>query len=99
MPITCESDRIIMVILYDMGFPTAEIANDLGVNERTVNRWIVRHTETGLIQPNYRGGRPRATTHEEDLNIALTSIEDPFRTASDIQRILNYDISLKTFQR
>ena len=32
MPITCQSDRIIMVILYDMGFPIAEIANDLGVN-------------------------------------------------------------------
>jgi hypothetical protein len=62
--------------------------------------WIGRYGETGTICTNYHhNGRQRVTTPDDDLNMVLAAMEDPFRTLSQVRDLLNLDISIKTISK
>jgi transposase len=100
MPVISEAQRILIVILFHMGFQINEISLDLNLDVRTVKKWLLRYAETGTVNTSYENNRrPRVTNENEDLNIALASIEDSFRTAVDIKTVLEYDVSANTYRR
>jgi hypothetical protein len=72
-----------------MGFQINEISSDLKLYVRAVNQWLLRYAQTETVNTNYENNRrPRVKNENEVLNIALASIEDSFRTAVDIEAVL-----------
>jgi hypothetical protein len=72
-----------------MGFQINEISSDLKLDVRAVNQWLLRYAQTETVNTNYENNRrPRVKNENEVLNIALASIEDSFRTAVDIEAVL-----------
>ena len=47
------------------------MAQALGRHEKTVKKWIDRFLTTGSVDSMKTTGRPKVTTHEEDLQICL----------------------------
>jgi hypothetical protein len=81
MPYLAEPELILIVVLYHMGFDPKMIAEGLGHDLRTIMRWIGRYGETGTVCTNYHlNGRLRVTSPNDDLNMVLAVMEDPFRT-------------------
>ena len=57
-------DRLQIVLLAHRGRPHAQIAEDLGVTPRTVQRWLNAYLERGLggLQPRTAPGAPPKLT-------------------------------------
>ena len=68
--------RALAVLLIAAGQPSKEVATKLGVNARTVRRWIENYNGNGLDRlynnsPFRFGGRPGNPVTEEDIRRAL----------------------------
>ncbi len=96
---TPEIERNLMLQLSCAGVERAIIARDLGKDIETVNKWLNRYENTGLMKTLPQTRRPRCTTFVGGLNICLSAIEDPFKTVREICEQLNINASFDTFRR
>ena len=62
-------NRALMVGQYQQGATMQAIANRFHVSKSSVCEIIRKHRETGDVVDRPRSGRPRVTTHREDVNI------------------------------
>lgn len=71
-------ERWTVVALHKDGRSNSYIARHIPCNRRTVADVLSRYSMTGSPGSGARSGRPRATTAEEDLNIAVTARVERF---------------------
>jgi DNA-binding transcriptional ArsR family regulator len=64
-----EEERNMIIMLIGQGLTTKEISQALNRDKRTLNKWIKRFTETGLMKEKKHIGRPRVTTNEEEFGM------------------------------
>lgn len=95
MPRAYDPDfRLAVVRLHSSGKRTSEIASELGICQNTVRKYIRRYPN---VSTGYKScGRPKILQEDDELNIVLASIDDPFRTANGIRRLLDLDVSIQT---
>lgn len=79
--------------LHSEGYNQREIARKLGVSPATVNLWVNRD---GNLESLQKTGRFRKTTPEQDNEMYLMSQNDPFLSATDINRYLTLNICAQT---
>ena len=80
------------------GLNAAEITRQLGVNRKTVDRWLKRDEEIGSIKDLPRSGRPRITSPNQDRDISLMASRDPFTNATKIRETLAIPVSNSTIR-
>jgi transposase len=83
--------RAAIVVLDKQGATRQEIGEQVGVSQPTVRHWIEHYQETKDVADEHRSGGPRATTFDADVDIALTSIQEPFLTPRGIKRKLDLE--------
>jgi transposase len=59
-----RSDRCRMILLCAQGLQSKDVAERLGVHERTVGKWRRRFVQDGIgrLTDEYRAGRPRTVS-------------------------------------
>ena len=72
-----EEKRLKMVELRGRGFSHVEISTQLGVGKATVQRWLARFDETGLMKTKPKSGRPHCTSAQEDAALCTLALENP----------------------
>lgn len=80
----------------------ASIAKNLGISRPTVTKVINRFKKTGSYSVGRHTGRRRKTTKRDDSVICRQASVDPFVTAPQIRRNLDFallDVSTRTIQR
>ena len=82
--IISEETRLKILQLAGENKTEDEIAQELGINRRTVIRWLSRHAHTGTMREAPRSGRPRVTTPAQDRTIVDATQENPTRTARSL---------------
>ncbi|KAG0723146.1 hypothetical protein GWK47_005688 [Chionoecetes opilio] len=91
-----------IVLLRRQGHTIRHIADELGVSTNTVQRWIKRHEDSGILTnliPK-SNSRSRVTTPEEDAAILQAAREeDTFKNASALKQHLNLQVSECTIRR
>ena len=75
------------------------IARKLGIGRDTVGKILARYNATGSPGSGSRSGRPRATTEEEDTQIAVSSYLQPFSPPRELRRALDLSVSPRTVDR
>jgi transposase len=95
--------RIAAAVLREDGQRAAAVAAKLHTTPRTVERWsqrIAAQQNFAAAADAPRSGRPHKTSEEQDVNIALTSLQEPFTTPRGIKRKLMLpNISPRTIAR
>ncbi len=91
-----EETRWQIVLFYYLGIALREIAFAFNCDERSAQRWIYRYETTGNVKDKPRSGRPRKTTRDEDIDIVAASKADHFRTAVEILKSSQFDITVWT---
>ncbi|KAK3880389.1 hypothetical protein Pcinc_015155 [Petrolisthes cinctipes] len=84
---------------WEGGASTRDIADDVGVSQRTVERWISRWQEEGSLANKPRRGRPRVTTPQQDEQIVAASRNNSKKTAVSITHDLQIQCSAETTRR
>ncbi|KAK3884368.1 hypothetical protein Pcinc_011379 [Petrolisthes cinctipes] len=84
---------------WEGGASTRNIADDVGVSQRTVERWISRWQEEGSLANKPRKGRPRVTTPQQDEQIVAASRNNSKKTAVSITHDLQIQCSAETTRR
>ena len=74
---------------WEHGVSTRDIALNVAVSTRTVQRWISRWQEEGTLANRPRRRRPHTTSPQQDEQIIGTSINDPLETAVAITQELH----------
>ena len=92
-------ERWTIVALHKDGRNNSYIARHIHCNWRTVVAVLYRYRATGSPGSGSRSGRPRATTAEEDLNIAVTARVERFTSPRRVRRQLALDVSPRTVDR
>lgn len=85
-PIT-KSERNLIVYFLGAGFEAQDIANASTRDKRTIDNWVERFRNTGELNEIKHRGQQRATTIDEDLQIALCAIENPRITRAEIRKV------------
>jgi hypothetical protein len=79
------------------------VATKLGTTSHTAKRWAERWNEEPLLDSildTPRSGRPQKTSFDQNVDIALTSLEEPFATPRGIKRKLNItEVCTRTIAR
>ena len=75
------------------------IARKLGIGRDTIGKILARYNATGSPGSGSRSGRPRATTEEEDTQIAVASHLQPFSPPRELRRALDLSVSPRTVDR
>jgi transposase len=93
--------RAQITALRSQGLTERAIASTLSVSKTAVHQTIVRHGELGSFESRKRGGRPRATTRQDDSMIRRAVVKEPTCSASEIQSQLppSVNISVRTIRR
>ena len=73
MPRISEINRALMVGQYQQGATMQAISARFNVCKASVWNIIREHRETGYVKDRPRSGRPRATTHQEDIHIQTSA--------------------------
>jgi hypothetical protein len=94
-----EEARWTCIVLHKQGKKKAAIAEQLGCRPGTVSSVLARWRATGSPHSGSRTGRPRCTSAEDDLNIALTARVEVFTSARQVRRTLFLDASRYTIDR
>ena len=81
---------------WEHGVPTRDIAVNVGVSTRTVQRWISRWREEGTLANRPRRGRPHVTTRQQDEQIIAAAINDPLKTSVSITQELHLPCTPQT---
>ena len=64
-----EEERCMIIAYYKEGLTNIDIARKLGINEKTVSRWIHNYKENGNVKNIKKDPRPNAITDIEDKKI------------------------------
>ena len=96
---TTEEQRWSVVSMHKDDRSNTYIARKLAIARNTVRDIITRYNSTGSPMSGSRSGRPRATTEEEDTQIALSSRVQPFSPPRAIRHALDLDVSPRTIDR
>ena len=91
--------RYSIVALRNDGRKPPYIARHLKCNVKTVRAVLRRFRDTGIPGSGSRSGRPRATTADEDLEIAVTARVERFTSPRRVKRQLQLDVSPRTIDR
>ena len=78
---------------------TNNIADTVGVSQKTVQNWIRRFQEEGSLQTKARSGRPRVTTPEVDRLILNTIRNNPLTSVQQHCRDLELACHSNTVRR
>ena len=82
--------------LHRNGYSKKAIAEILGINIKTVNRWVKRYDEEGIGKRKASGAPPKVTTPEMDQRIVNLSIENPHKSSGQIRAELGLGVSNDT---
>ena len=96
---TSTEQRWAVVAYHKIAMSNRAIVRKLSIGRDTVRDVIARYTATGSPMSGARKGRPRATTEEEDTQIAVSSRVEPFSPPRQIRRALDLDVSPRTIDR
>jgi transposase len=88
-----EIEKYLIVFFLGAGYESRDIAYALNRDKRCIDKWINRYQETGLMQNRVKAGRPRVTTEDQNFDIILSAIENPFRRLNDIKSNLQTYLS------
>lgn len=90
--------------LYQSGWPTPQIADELGVHQSTIYRWVKRMKQEGelALMPRRRTGRPSRLTREQQQQLYETLIQGPtahgfwgeFWTIERIQQVIERQFAI-----
>ena len=92
-------ERWTVVALHKDGRSNSYIARRVPCHRDTVAHILLRYGVTGVPGSGSRSGRPRATTEDEDIDIALTARVERFTSPRRIRRQLQLDVSPRTIDR
>jgi transposase len=82
-----------------LGYTQQKTAERIGCKEKTVAKWEKRFESTGNVKDRKRSGRPRVTGEEENTNIVMGSVLDPFLTPRRLKQELSFPCSSRTIDR
>lgn len=85
--------------LWEGDMATSDIAAEIGVSLRTVQRWTRRWQEEGSLATKARSGRPRVTTPEQDARMVTLCQNHPKMSAVHITRNLQLPCTPQTTRR
>lgn len=91
--------RYAIVALTKHGCAQRSIAKEVQCSVSAVKRCMRRYREYGSPLSGSRSGRPRATTTEEDENIAITARLERFTSARQVCRQLDLGVHPRTVDR
>ena len=91
--------RWTIVALDKENWSDCRIARRVGCHRVTVREVLLRYAATGSPGSGSRSGRPRVTTENDDLDIAVTARIERFTTPRRIRRQLQLDVSPRTVDR
>ena len=91
--------RYSIVALRNDGRKPPYIARHLKCNVKTVRAVLRRFRDTGTPGSGSRSGRPRETTADEDLEIAVTARVERFTSPRRVKQQLQLDVSPRTIDR
>lgn len=75
------SRRMMIVGLYMGGQGIHEISRRMGINRKTVQKWVRRYQEEGHVKTRRRCGRPRVTSPDDDRRVVEAAERNPLQTA------------------
>ena len=89
--------RLKIVLLASRGLETREIAERLGISQKTVCKWRGRYVQKGLdgLRDNQRSGKPWKFSAEERLSVITTACKPPKTTTHWSVRDLQKEVSKK----
>ena len=87
-----------VVDLMAAGLSAAEVGRRVGCDYRTVQHWWARWLAEEPLEDRERGGRPRATTAEEDARIVQYAQDHVFCTAGEIKEALGLHCDTTTIR-
>ena len=85
--------------MRDAGMNKAAIARTMGLNVKTVTKWINRFDGEGSVATRPRSGQPRIITAEDDQRIVQTVMENPHSSAVDLTQELGLPCNPETTRR
>jgi transposase len=92
--------RYAIAVLFAEGYSLGAIAERIGCDERSVERWLFTlQYDEWRMQDQQRSGRPQILTEEEQTLIVARATEDPFVTPAMIKAELDLDCSPRTIDR
>ncbi len=94
-----EIERYLIVFFLGANYTVTEIAFALSRSVNCIRKWINRYERTGMMATLRKTGRPRSTTADQDFDILLAAIENPFRKLNDIKEYLHSFLSRPTISR
>ncbi|KAG7158554.1 putative winged helix-turn-helix domain containing protein 16 [Homarus americanus] len=83
-----------IVGMRDGGFTNTDIARELGIDRKTLYRWLKRWSEEENLVDRLRSGAPRKTTPAQDQIIHQAKDQIPFTNA-----VVKQDIQLNVTPR
>jgi transposase len=92
-------ERSAAVVLTRIGETQQQAAEQLATTRQTVAHWQHSFEERRDIKDALRGGRPRETTEEENIDIVTTSVINHFLTPRQIVKELQLNVSAHTIDR
>ena len=95
-PHTSLSLRRSIVDLHKANISPREISRQLGVDKRTVYRWICQERQRGNIENLPRSGRPRSTTPHQDQLIIDMARRTPLTNAVTIRKEIQTQVAVQT---
>ena len=97
-----QADRGQIIALYQVGLSKQDISQIVGCNRKTVTLWINKFNEGGLAaledHRKYNTG-PRKSTPEQDEDIIMRVIANPFDSVEAMPNNGNVDISERSMRR
>lgn len=81
------------------GFSVSAIAHELGITNKTVNKWWRRWEAEGNLRDRPRSGAPRLTTPDDNRRIIEEATAHPLTDAVSIRDRLHLQVSGETVRR
>lgn len=95
---TTPPQRQQIIALYIANIPARQIARQLNIKKRTVNRWIQSYRLRQNIENIPRCGAPRRTTEQDELIIASAQ-EQPLTNCVAIKKQHNLPVGVQTVRQ
>jgi transposase len=90
----------LILLNHGRGLTNRQIAQEINRHPRTVQRWLTKFHETGLMEKKKNPGRPRKTNFDDDVYIGLVAMENPRVTRREIREELGlFNVSLDTISK